>query len=329
VVRDEALHAAVLAAPDDDGPRLVYADWLMDRGDPRGEYIAVSIACERAPTPELEARRSELWTKHRATWEPKTRVTFRRGFIERVWVRPEDVDTLDDVLAGACVRELHVSMQGRHNLLPAITPRLERMRLREIEVHWGLVEPVSFAAFVASPSLRALEALSINSATLESGVLDLLAEAETLTNVRWLDLGHNGIGPNTIARVVATKLRGVTRLVLRANALREADVEALLALGLPLQRLDLALNSIGAAGARAIARAPQSAHLTSLGLADAGIGAEGIDALIDSPYLRRGMRLALDGDILGLDTRGSRWVGEISKRLTDRFEVDIDGEPPY
>src|SRR4051812_39840541 len=41
VVMDEpSVLRAVLDRPDDDGPRLVYADWLLERGDPRGEYIA-------------------------------------------------------------------------------------------------------------------------------------------------------------------------------------------------------------------------------------------------------------------------------------------------
>ena len=34
----------VLGHPDDDVPRRVYADWLSERGDPRGELIAVQ--CE-------------------------------------------------------------------------------------------------------------------------------------------------------------------------------------------------------------------------------------------------------------------------------------------
>jgi uncharacterized protein (TIGR02996 family) len=36
------LLAAVLASPDDDAPRLVYADWLHERDDPRGESSACS-----------------------------------------------------------------------------------------------------------------------------------------------------------------------------------------------------------------------------------------------------------------------------------------------
>lgn len=36
----------IIENPADDGPRLVYADWLEERGDPRGEFIRVQ--CELA-----------------------------------------------------------------------------------------------------------------------------------------------------------------------------------------------------------------------------------------------------------------------------------------
>lgn len=38
---DAALFAEIVQAPHDDAPRLVYADWLLERGDPRGELIAL------------------------------------------------------------------------------------------------------------------------------------------------------------------------------------------------------------------------------------------------------------------------------------------------
>lgn len=42
---ERALHAAILAAPDDDTPRLVFADWLDEHGEPeRAEFIRVQ--CE-------------------------------------------------------------------------------------------------------------------------------------------------------------------------------------------------------------------------------------------------------------------------------------------
>ncbi len=45
-----ALLAAILAAPDDDAPRLVYADWLDEQGEgERAEFIRVQIELARFP----------------------------------------------------------------------------------------------------------------------------------------------------------------------------------------------------------------------------------------------------------------------------------------
>lgn len=40
---DGFLHA-IMETPDDDVPRLVYADWLEEHGDPRAELIRVQCA---------------------------------------------------------------------------------------------------------------------------------------------------------------------------------------------------------------------------------------------------------------------------------------------
>src|SRR5262245_11729153 len=39
--RDPALEAQCRASPDDPAPWAVYADWLIERGDPRGEIAAL------------------------------------------------------------------------------------------------------------------------------------------------------------------------------------------------------------------------------------------------------------------------------------------------
>jgi uncharacterized protein (TIGR02996 family) len=36
---DAGFLEAICANPDDDVPRLIFADWLEERGDPRGEFI--------------------------------------------------------------------------------------------------------------------------------------------------------------------------------------------------------------------------------------------------------------------------------------------------
>ncbi|MFL5328384.1 MAG: TIGR02996 domain-containing protein [Gemmataceae bacterium] len=46
--------AAIVANPKDDVARLVYADWLDEQGDPRGEFIRVQIDLLNSSEPEIK-----------------------------------------------------------------------------------------------------------------------------------------------------------------------------------------------------------------------------------------------------------------------------------
>jgi uncharacterized protein (TIGR02996 family) len=85
-----ALLRAVLAAPDDDLPRLVYADWYEEHGEPeRAEFIRTQIELAHSPDAGLQAREQELLDTHGWAWaEPLGKQVhaweFRRGFVEAV-----------------------------------------------------------------------------------------------------------------------------------------------------------------------------------------------------------------------------------------------------
>ena len=49
MIDEQAFVQAILANPTDDGPRLVYADWLEERGDLRGEFLRTLTALLRMP----------------------------------------------------------------------------------------------------------------------------------------------------------------------------------------------------------------------------------------------------------------------------------------
>src|SRR5262245_23510597 len=89
---ETAFLSAILDAPDDDVPRLVFADWLDDNGDSaRAEFIRAQVRLERLPEYdperfELEERSLDLLAEHRAewlaglpAWARRARMTFRRG----------------------------------------------------------------------------------------------------------------------------------------------------------------------------------------------------------------------------------------------------------
>jgi uncharacterized protein (TIGR02996 family) len=70
----DALLRAIIAHPDGDVPRLVYADWLEENGDPaRAQFIRVQ--CEIARYPEFDAP---------------------QDLVEREW------DLLDEWASGGC-----------------------------------------------------------------------------------------------------------------------------------------------------------------------------------------------------------------------------------
>ncbi|MBL9038239.1 MAG: TIGR02996 domain-containing protein [Archangium sp.] len=93
--RLQSLFDDVWARPDDDGVRLVLADALLERGDPRGEFIALQLMNGGAGT----ERAVELLAAHGQAWVPEgvdvTRAAFRRGFVSAcIWER--DVDPADE-----------------------------------------------------------------------------------------------------------------------------------------------------------------------------------------------------------------------------------------
>src|SRR5262249_51651057 len=92
---DDAFLADVIENPEDDAPRLIYADWLDEHGQPeRAEVIRVQVALAReAPDHpsrgEWLRREAELLSAHGKEWAGPAAVVdgqyrFRRGFVESV-----------------------------------------------------------------------------------------------------------------------------------------------------------------------------------------------------------------------------------------------------
>jgi uncharacterized protein (TIGR02996 family) len=110
-----ALYDAVWAAPDDDAPRLVLADFLTERGDPRGEFIALQLARHAG---KLDAtgkkREKELLKRHKKQWlgpiAPLVQpyhLRFERGFLVTCQLEPnaELEKTLGTHPAWSTIRE--------------------------------------------------------------------------------------------------------------------------------------------------------------------------------------------------------------------------------
>jgi len=140
VASEESLLAAVFADPAADEPRLVYADLLQERGDPRGELIALQIERARGGGKPSRQERSLIKKYGEAivgALEPyvlKSGREFRRGFLAACRYKDETRGNPSVGLPGWATVEAidvspHVFVSGTYELLSQPHMKvLERVR---------------------------------------------------------------------------------------------------------------------------------------------------------------------------------------------------------
>jgi uncharacterized protein (TIGR02996 family) len=125
VIDEDALLRAVIADPDDDAPRLIYADWLDEQGEcERAEFIRVQIALVGMPMnderrPELRRHERRLLRRFGKVWTGLLRPLvwgygFRRGFVESITCNAEDfVSRGGDLFSVAPIQ--HLCLPNAHH----------------------------------------------------------------------------------------------------------------------------------------------------------------------------------------------------------------------
>lgn len=136
--RRAQLFAAVLADPLDPGPKRAYGDWLVGRGDPRGELIALQLARggDWPASYAADLAERELLRAHRLVWQDPIGRWFRSlefvdGFFAGGAVGRHGYDELPDALdepAWRFVRTLEEFEQGDDLLALLDDPRLAGVR---------------------------------------------------------------------------------------------------------------------------------------------------------------------------------------------------------
>jgi uncharacterized protein (TIGR02996 family) len=119
VITDEqAFLDAIRASPGDPVPRLLYADWLQARGDPRGEFVRLQVELGGlspldAEYPPLKARERELRPFCPAYWlgvldQPPWGLTDPElADVREAWVCPAFGQRIADGLCWECCMAGH------------------------------------------------------------------------------------------------------------------------------------------------------------------------------------------------------------------------------
>ncbi|MFO0880521.1 MAG: TIGR02996 domain-containing protein [Gemmataceae bacterium] len=240
----------ILAQPDEDVPRLLFADWLLDQPGPgqvaRGEFIHLQCLLARQapgglrPSDHLSRERAYLEEYSRTWGTPFQRLgctcwEFRRGFVEGV------------ALPASVLLE-------HHRTLFRMGP-LRELRLTRCA---GLVRSLA-----QIPQLGNVEILDLENNFLDDHAFEELFASPYLTRVRTLLLWSNRMADHGMEALTQARMPGLTRLDLSHNqigdegALTLANSELLGRLAL----LDLTANRITDTGALALASSPYAASL--------------------------------------------------------------------
>lgn len=255
-----ALFGAIVTQPDDDGPRLVYADVLAERGDPRGELIVAQCMIARGGASDaILDREAALLARHGRDWLRELGVpagTFRRGFLEVASLTAKAfLRARAQLERGAVLREL----------------RLERLG------------PGELADVLGSPALSCLTRLTLHatpSFRLGPDEGHALAACPHLRRLEHLDVSGHPIG----ARAVGSLLRLPKLRHLVAHGCEIHDGAALESE--EIEALDLSANPLPARDLVAVARALP--RLVELRASDTPLGARGLADLVAArPELRR------------------------------------------
>ncbi|PZR13505.1 MAG: hypothetical protein DI536_12150 [Archangium gephyra] len=331
---EESLRAEILANPDDDAPRHVLSDLLIERGDPRGEFIALQLQLEAAPDEAVSTRAKELLNAHGDGWVGLSRdealPTFRRGFVESLQIFEPLVSTAVAELCGRePVRALRFVTSRRmemHSL--SLAPWLPRIHTLEFVANnrYGLagVTADALEALLETSSIRGLKRLVLRDQPVgDHGAAMFAQYASSLPSLRALVLQNAALtarGARTLSGI--RWFNRLEELSLADNAFQVQGVEALVGngAGRSWKTLDLSGTAMGNAGAFVIARARAMTSLSSLFVARNRNGPNGLAAILDAPHLASLTEVDFAGNPIaaaGREKLAARF-GPAPHRLDDR-----------
>jgi uncharacterized protein (TIGR02996 family) len=309
--------------PGEDGPRLIYADWLEENGQPdRAEFVRLQVALDRLPDddprrPDLRDRERVLRETNEARWTADlaplvTGWEFRRGVIDSVSVDPAQLlDSGEAIFALAPVRKVRFVAVGDRLAKLVQSPLLRHVR--ELDLCGNDVGNRGPILLARSKHLARLDALDLSFTDLGDKGLQALADSPVFGTLRSLQIGGNGqvsgnsrLGlPGLRALANSPHLTGLIRLDVSNNNLSDAALRALLdgPNARRLSRLDLHTNRLGDAGTAVLVESLVFTKMAELDrkidLRRVEMGPAGARALAASQALRAVEELNLDGNHLG------------------------------
>ncbi len=232
---------ALLDEPEDRTTRLVFADWLDDRGDPRGEFLRVETELagwvpDHRRRNEMLTRRRQLLADHEANWLGPLRVFANDWLWENglaylsvdasCFVTPEFARVAEEWFPRAWVGGAW--LPGARRVADALAASRHLRWLPALNLYGEGLYDVGLAGLMASPHLDRLTRLGVGENGLGRRAARALCNAPVFGRLKGLDLRNNRLTSSDLRPLLSALSRSRLRtLDLHGNDL---DAPALLAL---------------------------------------------------------------------------------------------------
>ena len=197
---DAALRA-IGEGPDDDGRRRVLTDLLLERGDPRGEFLLLQfLIAENQASGATKHRAQALWRKHRRAWLGAVGAHFHELKVERGFPSEGVLhDVPAEALRAAFEAPMFATVERLQGSPAAVLEALASPRLRALrEVELGAA--VDFEQAVARAVPRRLTRLTLGF-SLTSAEVTVLRESPVFARVEVLRLVQPSSALEVLARL--------------------------------------------------------------------------------------------------------------------------------
>jgi uncharacterized protein (TIGR02996 family) len=214
---EKALLAAIWDQPHEDTPRLVYADWLQENGQPeRAEFIRIQCEKERLDEWEDSERRGQLQSKafalqkkHGMTWKlglPRSLESagFSRGFLlpkRRRFSGEKFLKVTSDELAHAPLWEF--SLTGVYRNFDRVVAAAALMRVGSLVLDLSSFSDNDAAVKLAGcPYLKNIVRLELDYPKVSASGLAILLNSGSLSALRELHLTARSM-PGDVLRAIS------------------------------------------------------------------------------------------------------------------------------
>jgi len=307
---------AIISDPDDDLPRLVYADFLDETGDTdRAEFIRVQcrLAEYEEHDPhfrELEDREHALLATNEAEWfrerEGLNEWVWRRGFVDEVADGHSNREASESLFAAQPIQRWKVQTRDVHSVLVLSKESVARLKHFDSSgLPWNERNKRIATRLLNDSQLQSYRHTGISTVL---DFADSMTEAYPLSSLTELRLGggstyrtslRHSLRPSSAGEALANALAkmNIAKLGLYSCELTTWDIGHILhaECGAKLTDLDVSENPIGPDGYRAFENAHPAMQLQSLDVSGTPLAGISLEPLLNARSLESLEKLEING----------------------------------